>query len=563
MKRLLAIIILPLLFVVPMWAQLLDPEVQQPVSEFPTNYFRHPLNCEVSLTGTFAEIRANHYHSGIDLRIGGKIGEPVYAAADGFVSRINISAWGGGKVLYIDHPNGFRTVYMHLNDFVGDIGTFVEEYQHSHQCYSFDVNVPEGKISVHKGQLVAHAGNTGSSGGPHLHYEIRYANNDQTINPLYFGFRYKDNVDPVIRGIKIYPDNAQPFQLVGDTVRIGGRFYTGIYATDLSEPGSGKNGVEKIELYVDDSLFFLYHNRTFRFEETRSVNAIIDYPQYQLNREYYILTRRLSGLRISHHQPMRDDGYLCFASGELHRLTYKVSDLKGNSVSRTFFVRSVDSAPVDSRLIQMTQQGVPIYFARENVANYPNFEIKMPPYAVYDDDFLIYNAQPDSRFLSQRHSVGLKVNSLPPHQSVRIRIAIPSTTAVSPNKMVIVSVRGSRLAAVTTKAEGRWLTASVKDFGDYAVTQDCEAPVVKPVNFASGKEIIEGQLRVKITDNLSGIADYDCYVDGKWVLAEHDGKTSSIYIDTRRISKGTRKLRVTVTDACGNTADKTYTIVKN
>ena len=147
-------------------------------------YFRHPLDLTPSFSGTFAEFRANHFHSGIDLRIGGVVGAPVRAAAEGYVSRINISPWGGGKVLYITHPNGYKTVYMHLNDFTGDIARWVRNYQYEHHCYAFDQTIPEGLLSVTKGQLVAHAGNTGSSGGPHLHFAIRVASSDETINPF-------------------------------------------------------------------------------------------------------------------------------------------------------------------------------------------------------------------------------------------------------------------------------------------------------------------------------------------------------------------------------------------
>ena len=200
--------------------------------KYPKDYFRSPLNMEILLSGTFGEIRPNHYHSGADIRVGGKIGAPVYATADGYVSRISISPWGGGKVLYIDHDNGFRTVYMHLNDFVGEIGTCVRNYQYKHECYSFTAYFPKDSIKVRKGQVVAHAGNTGSSGGPHLHYEVRYAKNDQTINPFYLGLPYTDNVKPIIRGIKVYPESGKGINVGHDTVRMKGRFYTGIYATD-------------------------------------------------------------------------------------------------------------------------------------------------------------------------------------------------------------------------------------------------------------------------------------------------------------------------------------------
>ena len=168
---------------------------------YPVRYFRMPMDITPSLSATFGEVRANHYHSGLDIRTDGAIGQPVYAVADGYVSRNNISAWGGGKIVYIDHPNGYRSVYMHLNDLCGEIGHWVRDYQYRHQCYAFDTNVAPGRIKVYKGQIIAHSGNTGSSGGPHLHFELRYANNDQTINAQLFGLYVPDNVAPTIKGM--------------------------------------------------------------------------------------------------------------------------------------------------------------------------------------------------------------------------------------------------------------------------------------------------------------------------------------------------------------------------
>ena len=174
------------------------PTFKEQTPRFPTNYFKHPIQLPVSMSGDFGEIRSNHFHSGLDLRTGGKEGIKVYAPADGYVSRINISAYGGGKVLYITHPNGYKTVYMHLSAFCGDIGKVVRRYQYEHQTFTMDINLSPDSLPVKQGQLVALTGNTGGSGGPHLHYEIRYAENDQPINPLYFGVPYSDPITPTI-----------------------------------------------------------------------------------------------------------------------------------------------------------------------------------------------------------------------------------------------------------------------------------------------------------------------------------------------------------------------------
>lgn len=553
---------------------------------YPTDYFAHPLRLPVSMSGTFAEIRPNHFHSGIDLRIGGKVGEPVYAPADGYVNRIAISPWGGGQVLYITHANGYRTVYMHLNDYAGKIGDYVHDYQYAHEVYAFDIEVPKEALPIKKGQLIAHAGNTGSSGGPHLHYEIRYAENDQPINPLYFGMSYSDPIAPMVRNIKVYP--ADPWSkingtsserkmtekvktgkksvtVVNDTFRVAGRFYTGIYATDVSEANTtGKNGVEKIELYVDDTLFFRYSVPSFLFEDTRVINALIDYPEYQRSKEYYVITRHLRGDRSGFSVAYRDNGYLSFGDKGLHKMEYRVSDYKGNMTRKKFYIR--DLGPVEESQATATQNidlpGESIaYFCKKSLIR-AGFEARFEENTVYDNDALVYQSFSRAGYLGPLHSINLSVNHLPPHKAYTLRIAKPECDPAIASKMIIVNVSGKSMSACATQADEEFLTATVKSFGTYGVTVDTIAPEVKPVNFSSGG-IAPNTLTIKITEKLSGIGSYHCYINGQWVLAAYDGKSSTLTIKPNAfLNTGENKLRVVVSDMCHNVTDLTYTLKK-
>lgn len=552
---------------------------------FPTDYFKHPLQLPVSLAGDFAEIRPNHFHSGIDLRTGGKEGEKVYAPADGYVSRINISAWGGGKILYITHPNGYRTVYMHLSAFCGEIAQFVHNYQYDHHVYAFDIDLPKDSIKVKQGQLVALTGNTGGSSGPHLHYDIRYASNDQAINPLYFGIRYSDPIAPTIDNIKIYPANSsttingknaewflnQPKKNSKtsnrqDTIAIAGRFYTGIYTYDRMEQGSSsKNGVEKIELYVDGELFHRYQVSSFMFEETRAINAIIDYPQYQRNRNYYIVTRHLRGNRNHWSAAYRDNGYLQFDDNGIHRLEYQVSDYKGNITKRTFYVRSLplpDETKDSLRNIQA--QGDPIIYFKPYTFSRDGFTVVMQPYTVYENDEVLFTQSTDAARLSQRYTLSLKRHPLPPHQSFNVGIPIPEKVPASlRSKLTIVCINGKSTSACTTTIDGDRLTASTRSFGSFAVRLDTVAPSVTPVNFGNGKRHSASTLVVKISDNLTGVVAYHCYINGEWVLAEHDGKTATLTASANTLKRGNNKVTFVVTDAVGNSVEQTWTLVKS
>lgn len=541
-----------------------------------------PIRLPLLMAGGFAEIRPNHFHSGLDIKTDGKEGERIYAPKEGYVSRINISAWGGGKVLYITHPDGYRTVYMHLSEYCGEIGKFVKDYQYSHHVYAFDIELPKDSIRVAKGQLVALSGNTGGSSGPHLHYEIRYAYNDQTINPLLFGLPYSDNIAPKIAGIKIYPagDNATiegkketftitPKQMpMYDTLTTSGRFYTGIYTYDQHETGSrNKNGIHRIELYVDDTLFHVYSVPTFLFEETRAINAIIDYPHYQRTREYYILTRHLRGDRNNFSIAYRDNGYIKFNDNKVHQLRYRVSDHKGNYAQQTLYIRAADSHDTKPTAANPTKKilasGEPITYFKRFRLEREGLSADIPPYTVYENDHIAYSRQKDPASVGDRHRITLIDNPLPPHQSFNVALDLPidiNDSVVS--KLTIVCINGKNVSALPTTVKDGRLNVHSRSFGDFAIRIDTVPPTVKPVNFGNGKPFRASRITVKIADNLSGIVSYSCFINGEWQLAEHDGKTATLSVDASHLRKGQNRITFRLADAADNIVEQTWKIVK-
>ena len=552
--------------------------------EYPTDYFAQPMTIAVNMAGDFAEIRSNHFHSGLDLRTDGKEGAKVYAPADGYVSRINISAWGGGKVLYITHPNGYKTVYMHLSAFCGTIGEYVRNYQYANKVYAFDVELPKDSIRVHKGDVVALSGNTGGSAGPHLHYEIRRAEDDQPINPLYFGLKYEDRVAPIIDNIKVYSATEHGYVGKGrrevtlaerkrkgksyvtvktDTVAVCGRFYTGIYTYDRMEPSArNRNGVESIDLYVDGVLFWHYNVGTFLFSETRAINAIIDYPQFRRTGEYYILTRHLRGNRNSFGHATNGTGYMEFADGGLHRLEYRVSDYKGNTTRRVFFVRGTAAqAATDSAGGDHAKRPISYYKRFTMLEN--GFRVVINPGTIYENDYIVHRVQRDAAGLTEQHTIGLERHALPPHEPILVAMPIPDKVdSETRDKLVIVCVDGKRCTACPTRIEGTTLCATSRSFGGFAVRLDTVAPTVKAVNFAEGKAFSGRQLTVKIGDDLSGVEKYECILNGEWALAEHDGKTSSLAVDATLMRRGLNSVTFRVTDAVGNSTEQTWIVEK-
>lgn len=531
--------------------------VAQPL---PQGYFRNPMDFDIGLSATFAEFRNGHFHAGLDMRTGGAIGKPVYAAADGYVAKVSVSPWGGGKILYIKHPNGYTSVYMHLNDYAGAIGRAVLKEQYRTQSFSIIKLFEPDELPVKKGQLIAHSGNTGGSGGPHLHFELRRGGEEDlhthavTINPLRFGISYNDNLTPVIRGIRLYPTDGQPVDLAkSDEATIAGPFYLGIYATDAAEGSTARNGVDHLEVFVDGELFFKYMTSEFPLDSGRISNALIDHPHFLKSREAYLLTRQLPGARGGWIPVCKGDGILRFAAGSTHRIAVRAYDIKDNLTERTFTVKVAPSAAKQPTEVPGTlAASYDAPFSHRN----PTFTVQMPPLTLYADDRLLCEATEGGA------SIRPTVNNIPPHlyYSLSIKGALPGVPA---DKVVIAYVNGSKTSAQKTTHSNGWFTAKVRDWGRFTLMADTTAPRIRPVNFSESKPMKSSQLRVKINDNLSGIETYNCYLNGQWILAEYDGKSATLTIDTAEKTKGgANKLRIAVVDAAGNVADVTYIIRK-
>lgn len=561
--------------------------IEHPVSpdDMPKNYFIHPMKLPVSLSATFAEIRPNHFHGGIDLRIGGKVGEPVYAAADGYVSRIKVTPYGGGKHIYITHPNGFRTVYMHLNDYCEPLHSFVRNYQYAHQVFAFDVELPTDSIKVVQGQLIAHAGNTGSSGGPHLHYEIRFADNDQPVNPLYFGIDYKDPIPPTIANIKLYPADSNSLidgihsewsslarrkqgkryaTVRCDSAVVSGRFYAGIYAYDVSEPSQGKNGVERIEMLIDGEVVSTYSVPTYIYEETRSVNVHIDYPQYNKNKEYYILSRRLPNVRYPKVNVSRDGGYLCFHDTGQHTLEYRVYDYKGNVTKRTIKLRSEPSKIPNGQTIasnDSVSKALVVNCRKSYAIDSIGFKASLKSGTLYANDTFEFKTWRKHGCVGPVYTFIPHTHPYPPSQSYNLAIKIPDTLKIPKDKLTIVTV-GKKVTACESRINSGWLESDVRTFGAFSIAVDTVAPNVKPLNFSNNSKFVGKELNLKVTDNLAGVATYNCYANGNWVLCEYDPKNASLLIDASVMKRGANNFSVEVGDALGNVTVRSYKIFR-
>jgi len=376
----------------------------QPLETVDPNYFSVPVKIPVFLSGNFAELRPNHFHAGIDIKTQGRTGLPIYAAADGYVSRIAISATGYGKVLYINHPNGTTTVYGHLDSYSQQIDDYIRKIQYEKEVFAIDQNVPEGILPVKKGEQIANSGNSGSSGGPHLHFEIRRTKEQMMLNPLLFNMPVKDKTKPIIQAIVVYPvsDDAsvsakktsQRFEtiLVGNTyklktdqiIQVSGKIGFGIQAVDLLDGSPNKCGIYSIKLTIDNEIIYSFTMDDFAIEESRYINSHIDYERAVRSGQRLYRTWLEPGNKLSIYDTLEKRGLFKANDDQLHQVKYEITDVYGNATNLNFSIKSTEkeiTAPVS--------KGELFKYNHNNHVRNDELEFSVPEGALYNDvDFL-------------------------------------------------------------------------------------------------------------------------------------------------------------------------------
>jgi len=330
---------------------------------YPQNYFSPPLDPPLIVVGTFGEIRQDHFHSGIDLSTQEMEGLPVMAAADGYVSRIKIDAEGFGKAIYITHPNGFVTVYGHLQKFTAPINEYVKKSQYEKQTFEIELYPKSKEYKVKKGEVIGYSGNTGSTSGPHLHFEIRDQETEEPINPLLFGLPLADTTKPVLQWVRVFPvreagvvnksDSAVTYEIMQtdginylnttDYIQAVGLIGFGFGVTDHQEGSTSELGIYSAELYVDAQLAYVWHMDRFNFNDTRYVNAHIDYVSKE--RDGRIIERcfRLPGNHLNIYPDTTITGYQNFTEDIAHDIKFVAKDFKGNATQLEFQVVTYSS----------------------------------------------------------------------------------------------------------------------------------------------------------------------------------------------------------------------------
>ena len=539
--------------------------------------FGAPLGVELLLSANFGELRPDHFHSGLDFKTQGRTGLKVYAADEGYVSRIAISPWGYGKALYINHPSGYTTVYAHLDAFVGAIADTLLQLQYEKESFAIDTILSPGVLPVTKGMYIAKSGNSGSSGGPHLHFEIRHTASESPIDPLpWYRHLINDNVAPNPRLVTVYhhdkavagnpiPKSALQLQSVSSNtynatadVEAWGRVSLGIKAYDKMTGTTNIYGVHSVRCWVDDSLIYSSTIDSITFAETRYINSLIDYHELRSNKGSTIMrTALLPGNKLSTiYDTLPTEGMWVIDQERMYHCMYELTDLYGNTSRVKFNIKGV---PTETATTTSTSDDV-IYFDYNHDNEYATeqMNIYIPAGALYDNLNFMYKMKESVEGYSSLHRIHNR--TVPLHKWCEVAIKLTCDT-LPDEKYYLQYSYDDKKSPIIGRYEAGWYVARVRSLGNYKVMADVDAPKIvarKPENW-----VANGKISFNITDKGSGIATYRGEIDGNYCLFEYDAKTNRLSCNMKDypFKKGvTYTLSLVVTDHCGNSNRVKHTI---
>ena len=535
-----------------------------------------PVDFPIQLSATFGELRPNHPHAGLDIKTQGVEGKKVYAVADGYVSRIGVSPYGYGNVLYVTHNDGYTAVYAHLQRFKGEIAKYVKQYQYKNKKYTSQIYPEKDQFPVKKGDVIAYSGNSGGSGGPHLHFEIRDAN-ERPVNPMFFGYKIEDNKRPLVRGISVYPlgdesslegganpvyfsvvegNNGQYTLKEKDYVYGNGEMSFGICTYDMVGTSTNKDGPYLYELYLDDALAFQVEADRFSYNEQRYVNSLLDYRHYKEKKMSYVRTETDSNNNLR--MIKKKNGKVTVREGDTVNVCFKISDYVGNSTTASFKLIGVAPVEVERPVRQRSEYFVKSDGSLNNNIAIDDFNVSMEEGTLFRDEWIQTGHRDEAGCCSPVYRFGDEGLTTFKKFTLRIR---PEEKWANNSKLYIASIdNNGKVSSLGGKMKNGWMEVKTYTMGEYTIKVDSVAPTVKASNFKDGQSVKAlKSLRFKISDDMTGIETYDIYLDDVWVLGQYDAKNNLLYYEfDEKMKKGTNNVKVVVTDGVGN--KKTYKV---
>ena len=545
--------------------------------------FGNPLNIPWQFSSSFAELRANAFHGGVDFRTQQREGLPIFAVADGTLTRVVVSATGFGKALYLSHADGIMSVYAHLSRFIPEIERVVREQHYAQE--SFELNLTNfqslQRIHFRKGDLIGWSGNTGNSFGPHLHFELRNQNGTNTLHPGRFGFVVNDDIPPTISTFAVYPTGFTthgqlslvngrqtplhfPVACRGtncsinpDTIRVSGLFAFGIQATDRAH-ASGILGLYTKRVFLDDELKFAWRLDEMPFSHMRFINAFIDFAHFDSTGQRIQWTHVLPGNRLNIYEKIHNRGVFQFLENGIHNLRVEAADFAGNT-SVLNVVLSVDDQmePIEPIISTEFERGRLFSHMVSNTFQDEGIRVVIPQMALYEPIRFEYRVETptDSQIFSNIHHVHRSGTPIHTNYTLSIRpVGLPQNLE---SKALIArwDTRNNEWVAEGGRFDNGFVTHNVRRFGTFAVLLDTVAPEIRPVNVRNNIiPATQNVITFRITDDFSGIGTYRATINGRWFLMEFDAKSDTLRgtLEHTDLPRGEHDFELIVTDRRNN-----------
>lgn len=518
--------------------------------------FHTPIDAPFNLSGTFGEFRSR-FHTGIDFK-GGE-GINIFSIEDGYISRIEVSHNGYGKVIYITHPNGYSSVYAHLSRFSPDIERYIKSEQYRSKSFTVKKFPKKDKIQIKRGELIGYSGNTGRSFGAHLHFEIRETNSQDALNPLIFNYTYEDLERPIIRGLYTINENNSLIRhlpkrvkiskvndstYVADNIVFSGNIGFGLDIYDIQYKNLfNRNGVYKIELLIDSIRKFSYSMDRIKFSENHYKKLMYDYLSLVKNNKRVLKVYSPPKSNLSFIKKNDFDGIIKSNEISGSNVNIKVTDWNNNASYLKFKIISTDSIELNKPL-----NGIEILANQKYVINKGESSIEINKNTFYEDVLL--------NITSKDNTIDLGEEVTPFRSSIKLKVPIDKNLdSLSLSQTFIGKIVNNKVNYISSKINDSFITANTSSLGKYIISRDSILPEIRPINFKNKSNVKSNKtLRIKIKDDKSGIKNYNVYINGKWALFEYEPKQNLIFHDLSDsvIEDGENDLLIELEDGVGN-----------
>ena len=538
--------------------------------------FHPPLKIPLVLSANFGELRSNHFHTGIDFKTNRKIGYNIYSIDDGYISRVKVSPWGYGLVVYVNHYNGLTSVYAHCSEFKGGLADLVKSRQEKEQNYEIEYYPSKDSLKVKRGEIIAISGNTGGSTAPHVHFEIRDTKTEHALNPLLFDFAIADKRKPTIRGVKVYALTDEGYRIPNKSKVLSAFGSNGSYsisgnkltipasytsqnggvgfafdAIDQLDAADNICGIFKVFLIVDRDTVYGQDMTEISFETNRQINSHKDYEDYHLKRKHFQKTFKTPHNPLPIYRNLKNNGILKLAAGKTYPVKYICEDAYGNRSVLKFDLVIEEGSSGDADEFYTTK-GEYLYPDSAFMQANEDFYILFPPGMIYE---------PTPLKLKYTNELAFGSSDVPVQAYYKVMLPIIDKT-LDDEKYLVIRKRDNRSTqAINGTVNKDWITIKVRDFGRFSVGVDTIPPTINRVSFVNGSNVRGKELFWTITDDLSGIVDYDIYIDDTWHVLEYEPKSKKYFFKPDLSLSGKKKVVLRMEDACGNVTEEAYELI--